>query len=295
MITSLIIILIVVLKVIFATLSERKVQAAGQRRIGPNYVGYQGLLQPLTDGLKLILKEKIIPSQVNGILFVLSPFFFFGISLMNWAVLPLHSGVAILDKEGQSVLYTLMLSEVSILGILYAGYTSNSKYSLIGTLRAIAQKISYSVTLSLCIICLLLALGTLDYSTIQESPKLIYAFFPLSFILAVSFTAELGRSPFDLLEAESELVSGHFTEYSSIAFAFFFLAEYSKMQFKGALYSVLLLGFSNPVPFLLFLFILRASFPRVRIDHVISFNWSHLLPLLTGFLIAIYVLQIFIY
>lgn len=200
MISSLIIILIVILKVIFATLSERKVLAAGQKRIGPNYVGYQGLLQPLTDGLKLIFKEKIIPNSANGILFIISPFFFFGISLLNWAVIPLNYGISILELKGSSVLFTVALSEVSILGVLYAGYSSNSKYSLLGTLRAIAQKISYSVTLSLCIICILITVGSVDYLTILESQintPLVYALFPLLLILAISLTAELGRSPFD--------------------------------------------------------------------------------------------------
>lgn len=151
--------------------------------------------------------------------------------------------------------------------------------------------ISYSVTKSLAIICILFTVGSVDYLTILESQinnGLYLALLPVTIILIITCVAELGRPPFDLLEAESEQVAGHMTEYSSISFAFFFLAEYSMMLFMGVFISVLLFGQSTPVPFLFFLFLIRASFPRVRIDNILYFNWGHLLPFLTGYIILLY-------
>jgi NADH:ubiquinone oxidoreductase subunit H len=155
----------------------------------------------VTDGIKLILKEKIIPNNVNGFLFVLSPFFFFGISLLNWVIIPLNFGISISEFQGITVLFTIVLSEVSILGLLYAGYTSNSKYSLLGTLRAIAQMISYSVTMSLAIICILFTVGSIDYLTILDSQlsfPLFLTLLPVTIILIITCVAELGR--FDLIK-----------------------------------------------------------------------------------------------
>ncbi len=197
-------------------------------------------------------------------------------------------GVAVAELKGGGILKTVTLSEVSILGILYAGYSSNSKYSLLGSLRAVAQKISYSVAMSLAIICIVLTVGSIDYLTILESQQnmpLFLALFPIAVILILACVAELGRPPMDLLEAESELVSGHMTEYSGVAFAFFFLAEYSMMLFMGVFITVLLFGFANPLPFIFFLFWIRASLPRMRIDHILSMGWSSLLPFLTGFIL----------
>lgn len=276
--------------VIFATLSERKVMGSMQRRIGPNTVGFIGLLQPLTDGLKQILKESIVPSHANVFLFVLSPFFFFGISLLNWFIIPLNYGLSVGEVQGGGLLITIALSEVSILGILYAGYSSNSKYSLLGSLRAVAQMISYSVAMSLAIIAVLITVGSIEYLTILESQlstPLFYALLPIAIILIISCVAELGRPPLDLLEAESELVSGHFTEYSGVMFAFFFLAEYSMMLFMGIFITVLLFGLISPLPFLFFLFWIRASLPRLRVDHVLSMGWSHFQPFQTGYIILL--------
>ena len=288
MITNLILILGVIVKVIFATLAERKVKGSMQRRIGPNTVGYLGLLQPLTDGIKQILKESIVPSHANILQFVISPFFFFAISLLNWFIIPLNFGLSVGEIQGGGLLITIALSEVSILGILYAGYSSNSKYSLLGSQRAVAQKISYSVAMSLAIISIILTVGSVEYLTILESQMntpLFYALFPIALILIISCVAELGRPPLDLIEAESEIVSGAHTEYSGVMFAFFFLAEYSMMLFMGVFITVLLFGLISPLPFLFFLFWIRASLPRLRIDHVLSMGWSHFQPLLTGYVI----------
>lgn len=193
MITSLIIILGVVVMVIFATLAERKVKGSKQRRIGPNTVGYKGLLQPLTDGIKLIIKEGIIPSHANKVLFILSPFFFFALALLNWFIIPLDFGLAVGEFKGGGLIFTIALSEVSILGLLYAGYSSNSKYSLLGSLRAIAQKISYSVAMSLAIICVVKTVGSIDLLTILESQTtypLFLALLPVAIIFIISCVAE---------------------------------------------------------------------------------------------------------
>ena len=286
MINSLILILGVVCLVIFATQAERKVMGVCQRRQGPSVVGYMGLLQAICDGVKLLLRENIVPSNANTFLFVLSPFFFFGVCLLNWFVIPLDYGVSLSEVQGVGVLITITLSEVSILGILYAGYSSNSKYSLLGTLRAIAQCISYGITMSLGFICIILLVGSVDYLDIQNSQSstpLVYALLPVAIILLISFVAELGRPPFDLIEAESEQVAGHMTEYAGVTFALFFQAEYSMMLFYGVLLTVLLFGFANPVPFLFFLIWIRASLPRIRIDSLINLNWSHFQPFLTGY------------
>lgn len=278
----------VIVKVIFATLAERKVKGGKQRRIGPNTVGYQGLQQPLTDGLKLILKEALVPSHAQVKFFVLSPFFFFGLALLNWYIIPLDNGISVGEVQGGGLLITIALSEVSILGILYAGYSSNSKYSLLGTLRAVAQKIAYSVAMSQAKICVIITVGSIEYFKILESQSntpLCYALLPVAFILIISCVAELGRPPLDQLEAESEIVAGHFTEYSGVKFAYFFLAEYSLMIFMGIFISILLFGIVNPLPFIFFLYWIRASLPRLRFDHVLSMGWAQFLPFLTGYLI----------
>jgi len=159
--------------VIFATLTERKIKGACQRRIGPNTTGWLGLLQPLTDGIKLIIKENIIPGHSNHLLFILSPFLFFGIALFNWLILPLDNGIFISELLGGGILITITLSELSILGTLYAGYSSNSKYSLLGSLRAIGKKISYSIAISLSIISVLLLIGSVDFHDIIKGQNYI--------------------------------------------------------------------------------------------------------------------------
>lgn len=215
---------------------------------------------------------------------------FFAISLLNWFIIPLDFGLAVGELKGAGLIMTITLSEVSILGILYAGYSSNSKYSLLGSLRAVAQMISYSVAMSLAIICIVLTVGNIDYLIILESQThtpLFLALFPIAIILVVSCVAETGRPPMDLMEAESELVSGHMTEYSGVAFAFFFLAEYSMMIFMGIFITVLLFGTVNPLPFIFLLYWLRASLPRIRIDHILSMGWSSLLPFLTGYVLIL--------
>ena len=174
---------------------------ACQKRLGPNTVGYLGLIQPLTDGVKLIFKEIIVPNSSSPILFLASPFFFFGIALLNWFIIPFNSDLSIGEISGGGVLFTIVLSELSILGILYAGYSSNSKYSLLGSLRAIAQCISYGITMTLAILCILVLIGDVDYLVIfnsNASTPLLLTLFPVAIILIISTVSELGRPPFDL-------------------------------------------------------------------------------------------------
>lgn len=290
MISSLILILGIIFMVIFSTLAERKVMSACQRRIGPNHVGFNGLLQPLMDGLKLIIKETIIPTHSYKFLFLFSPFLFFSLSLLNWFILPFNHTLSYTEILGAGVLITITLAELSILGLLFAGYSSNSKYSLLGTLRSVAQMISYSIALSLCFLISMLTLGTVDYFSIlyaQTHTPLIFLLFPLFFLFLLASFAELGRPPFDLLEAESELVAGHMTEFSSVMFAFFFLAEYASMLFYGVLIFLFFFGnlSPNPAPFIFFLIWARASLPRIRISEILSLGWKSFLPFLTGFLL----------
>lgn len=234
--------------VIFTVLAERKLKGSKQRRIGPNSIGYLGLMQTIADGIKLIFKETIIPIQSNQILFILSPLYLFIICFLNYFILPLNSYTFIYELN-DGIIYTIMLSELAILGTLYSGYSSNSKYSLIGSLRAILLMISYSIGLTLSILIILLYINDFNYSIIlysQQNSSLILTSLPLFITIILSSVAELGRCPFDLIEAESELVAGQMTEYSAVIFAFFFLGEYSKKLFKGLLISCLLFGSLNP-------------------------------------------------
>lgn len=288
MISILILVIGVIINVALMTLSERKVMAAMQRRIGPNKVGYLGLLQPFSDGFKLILKETIVPNYANSFIFLFSPFLFFYLALLNWLTLPLDQGLALTELIGGGILIILTISELSIFGVLYSGWSSNSKYSLLGSLRSTAQMISYSISLSLIILTIVYTLGEinlLDIAYKQNGFFTIFPLFPISLLFGLSIIAECNRAPFDLPEAESELVAGFMTEYSGIAFAFWFLGEYSNMIFMSSLFNLLFFGSSLPL-FFLFIFIwVRASLPRLRFDQLLLLGWIHILPFLIGFLL----------
>jgi len=231
MITSLILLIIVLIMIIFGVLAERKVKGSMQRRIGPNSVGWLGLLQTLADGIKLIIKETIIPIKSLNFVFIISPLLFFLICLLNWSILPLDLGISIISLNQLDLLFTITLSELSIIGTLYSGFSSRSKYSFLGSVRAIGLMISYSIGKSLSLIILYLLIGSLDYLIIyysQYNIGLIYIGLPVIILLIICTIAELARCPFDLIEAESELVAGQKTEYSGVIFSFFFLGEYSK-------------------------------------------------------------------
>lgn len=215
-----------------------------QGRRGPNAVGYLGLLQALSDGLKLFCKEIIFPSGINKLLYALAPWLAFVLSAMGWAVIPFSEGTVI-SNMGLGILYTLVISSLSVYSILIAGWSSNSKYAFLGAIRSVAQMISYEVSIGFILLSICLCAGSLNLSKIVLAQKTVFYFiplFPLFLIFLVSILAETNRHPFDLAEAESELVSGFNVEYSGMPFALFFLAEYSNMLLMGALTSVFFFG-----------------------------------------------------
>lgn len=306
---SLIIIVLVLISVAFFTLGERKVMATIQGRRGPNDVGYLGLLQALADGLKLFCKEIIFPSGINKTLYSLAPWIAFVLSAMGWAVIPFDNGVVLSNME-LGVFYTLAISSLSVYGILLAGWSSNSKYAFLGAVRSVAQMISYEVSVGFIIITVCLCAGSMNLSQIvfaQETVFYLIPLFPLFLIFLVSILAETNRHPFDLAEAESELVSGFNVEYSGMPFALFFLAEYSNMLLMGAVTSILFMGgWLPPLNILVFLGLpgsfwlavkisiiaamfcaVRAVLPRYRYDQLMMLGWKGFLPLVLGFLVLV--------
>ena len=317
--------------VAFTTIGERKTMASMQRRLGPNIVGYYGLLQAFADALKLLLKEYIGPTQANLILFFLGPIITLIFSLLGYGVIPYGPGLFIGDLA-LGILYMLAVSSLSTYGILLAGWSANSKYAFLGSLRSTAQLISYELILSSAILLVILLTGSLNLTVNIEAQKIVYFIFPLLPIFIIFFIgciAETNRAPFDLAEAESELVSGFMTEHSAAVFVFFFLGEYASIVLICIFTSILFLGgylvfFSldyiiniiyyftieiilmNDINIflvtilglayslslglkscvLIFVFILvRASFPRIRFDQLMSFCWTILLPIIIGFII----------
>lgn len=237
-------ILPILLIVAFVTIAERKTMASMQRRLGPNNVGYYGLLQAYADALKLILKEYISPTQANLILFFLGPIITLIFSLLGFAVIPYKPGGAIFDFN-LGILYMLAVSSLSTYGILLAGWSANSKYAFLGSLRSTAQLISYELILSSAILLVILLTGSLNLTANIEAQRAIWFLMPLLPIFVIFFigsVAETNRAPFDLAEAESELVSGFMTEHAAVIFVFFFLAEYASIVLICILTSILFLG-----------------------------------------------------
>ena len=306
----LIVIVPVLLAVAFMTIIERKQLAAMQRRVGPNTVGYYGVLQPFSDALKLILKETVIPAQSNKILFYLAPVFTLIFSLLGWGVIPFGQGLALSDFS-LGILYTLALSSLGIYGILFAGWSANSKYAFLGSLRSTASMISYELILSTAVIIVIILTGSFNITNIIENQQSIWyivPLFPVFIFFFISILAETSRTPFDLQEAESELVAGFFTEHSSIIFVFFFLSEYSSIVLMSSLTAILFFGgynfielFENNTVFNLqsiilgiktclfcFLFVwFRATLPRLRYDQLMLFCWTGMLPIAIAFTIFI--------
>jgi len=287
------------------TYAERKIIGAMQYRRGPNVVGPFGLLQPFADGLKLFTKETVVPSGANPVIFILAPMITFFLSLMAWAVIPFGPGLVIADIN-VGFLYLFAISSLGVYGIIMAGWASNSKYAFLGALRSAAQMVSYEVSIGFVIITVLLTVGSLNLSAIvraQEGGIFNWHFFgfllPMAVVFFVSGLAETNRTPFDLPEAEAELVSGYNVEYSSMTFAMFFLGEYINMILMSAMTSILFLGgwlppfdvapftlvpapiwLSLKIAFCLFLFIwVRATFPRYRYDQLMRLGWKVFLPL----------------
>ncbi|MGF1624490.1 MAG: NADH-quinone oxidoreductase subunit NuoH [Alphaproteobacteria bacterium] len=286
--------------VAYLTYAERKVMAAMQMRRGPNVVGPFGLLQPFADGLKLLMKETIIPSGANRVVFLLAPVITFVLALVAWAVIPFDEGWVLADIN-VGVLYLFAISSLGVYGIIMAGWASNSKYPFLGALRSAAQMVSYEVSIGFVIISVLLCVGSLNLSDIvraQEGLWFCIPLLPMFVVFVISALAETNRAPFDLPEAEAELVSGYNVEYSAFPFALFFLGEYANMILMSGMTTVLFLGgwlplwdvaplnwIPGPIWFLLkvgailFVFIwVRATFPRFRYDQLMRLGWKIFLP-----------------
>ena len=233
-----------IIAIAFLTLLERKVIASMQQRRGPNVVGFLGLLQPLADGLKLVLKETALPSSANHFIFFISPILLFGCSLLYWFIVPLGYWTSILSME-YDILYIFVLSSLSVYGIIFAGWSSNSKYALLGGLRSTAQMISYEVSLGILLLNVVLFTQSFQIRDIVEQQYNIWYFiplFPVFILFFISALAETNRTPFDLPEAEGELVAGYNVEYSALTFALFFLGEYANMIFMSILIVILFFG-----------------------------------------------------
>ena len=298
------IILIIVpllLFIAYLTYFERKVIGAMQLRKGPNVVGPFGLLQPIADGLKLLTKETIFPDNSSKFLFIFSPILTFALALLAWAVIPVDYKVVLSDIN-VGLMYIFAISSLGIYGIIIAGWSSNSRYAFLGSLRSAAQMISYEVSIGLIIISVLLSSGSLNLTDIvlsQQNMWYVIPHFPMFVIFFISTLAETNRAPFDLPEAESELVAGYNVEYSSMSFGLFFLGEYGNMILMSAMSTILFLGgwlppfesqyfdlipgylwFLMKVVSLLFVFLwVRATLPRYRYDQLMTLGWKLFLPL----------------
>jgi len=291
----LIIILLVLISLAFLTLIERKVMGLMQRRKGPNLVGIMGLLQPFADGFKLLIKELLFPSFANTFIFFFGPILFLFLSFSLWSLVPFgyHS---VYTELNLTLLYIFAISSLSVYGIILSGWSSNSKYSFLGGLRSTAQMISYEISIGLILISLILYVGSLNLFDLLFSQSLsffpfLFPFFPLFLLFFLSSLAETNRPPFDLPEAEAELVSGYSTEYSAMGFALFFIAEYGNILFISWLTLLLFwapFGFFATFfkfSFLLFLFVwVRVAFPRYRYDQLMRLGWKSFLPLSLAFI-----------
>ena len=285
----------------YLTLFERKVMAGMQLRMGPNVVGPFGLLQPIADGVKLFFKETVIPTGANKVVFLVAPMITFILALVAWAVIPFDEGWVLADIN-VGILYLFAISSLGVYGIVMAGWASNSRYAFLGALRSAAQMVSYEVSIGFVIITVLLCVGSLNLTDIVMAQKTIWfaiPLLPMFVVFFISALAETNRHPFDLPEAEAELVAGYQVEYSSMAFALFFLGEYINMILMSGMTVVLFLGgwlppfdiapfnwipgpiwFALKIVLLLFVFVwVRATFPRYRYDQLMRLGWKVFLPL----------------
>jgi len=296
--------------VAYMTYVDRKVWASIQLRRGPNVVGPFGLLQPFADGLKLVLKETIVPSSANAVLFIIAPMITFMTALVAWAVVPFDSGWVIADIN-VGILYLFAISSLGVYGIIIAGWASNSKYAFLGALRSAAQMVSYEVSIGFVLITVLLCVGSLNLSdvVVAQSGWFWHWYFipllPMFVIFFVSALAETNRTPFDLPMSEAELVAGFHTEYSAMTFGLFFLGEYANMILLSAMGAVLFLGgWMSPIPhapftyvpgvvwfalkiaFLLFVFSwTKGTLPRYRYDQLMRLGWKVFLPVSLGWVV----------
>lgn len=319
----LLIVALLMLAVAYLTLAERKVIGYIQMRIGPNRVGPRGLLQPIADGLKLLLKEIIVPTRSNLYLFVLAPVLSIGPALAAWAVIPFDAGMVLADINA-GLLYVLAITSMGVYGIVIAGWASNSRYAFLGAMRSAAQVVSYEIAMGFALVGVLVAAGSLNLSEIvlAQQGGILYWYWlpllPLFVVYFVSGVAETNRAPFDIAEGESEIVAGFHVEYSGMAFAIFFLAEYTDMILISILATTLFMGgWLSPfegipvleaifswVPgmvwlllktsFFLFIYLwIRATFPRYRYDQVMRLGWKVFIPVTLVWLVVISTMQVF--
>ncbi|MFN3984332.1 MAG: NADH-quinone oxidoreductase subunit NuoH [Rhodocyclaceae bacterium] len=302
--------------VAYLTLAERKVIGYMQVRIGPNRVGPMGLLQPIADGVKLLLKEIIVPSGANKGLFILGPVFALAPALIAWAVIPFSEGV-VLANINAGLLFLLAVTSLEVYGVIIAGWASNSKYPFLGAMRAAAQMVSYEVAMGFALICVLLISASLNLTDIvmaqgqgrfHDMGLSVLSWnwiplFPMFVVFVISGIAETNRAPFDVVEGEAEVVAGHMVEYSGMTFALFFLGEYANMILVSTMTAILFLGgWLSPVGFLpdgihwlalktafiLFLFLwARATFPRFRYDHIMRLGWKVFIPITLVWVIVV--------
>jgi len=305
------IVLPLLLVVAYYTYAERKVLAYSQLRKGPNVVGPFGLLQPIADGLKMLLKETVIPSGANRVVFIAAPMVTLTLALIAWAVIPFGYGVVV-SNINVGILYLFAISSLSVYGIIMAGWASNSRYAFLGALRSAAQMVSYEVSIGFVLVTVLLCAGSLNLSDIvvaQQHVWYVIPLLPMAVIFFISGLAETNRAPFDLPEGESELVAGYFVEYSSMTFLLFFMGEYANMVLVSAMTAILFLGGWLPpfgiepfsgvaahlwhglwllakVFFVMFVILwVRATFPRFRYDQLMRLGWKVFLPFSLAWLV----------
>lgn len=296
------------LGVAYLTYAERKIIGWMQVRIGPNRVGYLGLLQPIADGLKLLMKEIIIPSGANKSLFILGPILAIAPALAAWAVIP-FTDTLVLANINAGLLYVMAITSMGVYGVIIAGWASNSKYAFLGAMRSAAQIVSYEIAMGFALVGVLMASQSLNLIDIVQGQSgglhqwYIWPLFPLFIVYLISGVAETNRAPFDVAEGESEIVAGFHVEYSGMAFAVFFLAEYANMILIAALTTLMFLGgWLSPVGFLpdgivwwlaktgfvLFLFLwFRATFPRYRYDQIMRLGWKVFIPITIVWIVVV--------